>query len=117
MFKRIAAIFGIFACTCVAWMILGTSIFYRTDNLGPVLSSRFGSIMMWAPQVCGRAQRFRALGERAMLVRRSGLMKAGVAFHYGRLYLWTVAALILKRVLPEKLKSVILRHRPIKGMG
>ncbi len=43
MFKRIAAIIGIFACTCVAWMILGTSIFYRTDNLGPVLSSRVGS--------------------------------------------------------------------------
>jgi inner membrane protein involved in colicin E2 resistance len=43
MFKRIAAIIGIFACTCVAWMILGTSIFYRTDNFGPVLSSRVGS--------------------------------------------------------------------------
>jgi inner membrane protein involved in colicin E2 resistance len=43
MFKRIAAIVGIFACTCVAWMILGTSIFFRTDNLGPVLSSRVGS--------------------------------------------------------------------------
>src|SRR5438128_1484781 len=43
MFKRIAAIVGIFASTCVAWMILGTSIFFRTDNLGPVLSSRVGS--------------------------------------------------------------------------
>jgi inner membrane protein involved in colicin E2 resistance len=43
MFKRIVAIIGIFACTCVAWMILGTSIFYRTDNLGSVLSSRVGS--------------------------------------------------------------------------
>src|SRR5215475_8757721 len=43
MIKRIAAIIGIFVCTCVAWMILGTSIFYRTDNLGPVLSSRVGS--------------------------------------------------------------------------
>jgi len=43
MFKRIAAIIGIFACTCVAWMILGTSIFFRTNNLGPVLSSRVGS--------------------------------------------------------------------------
>lgn len=43
MIKRIAAIIGIFACTCVAWMILGTSIFYRTDNLGPVLSARVGS--------------------------------------------------------------------------
>src|SRR5262249_18236632 len=43
MIKRIAAIIGIFACACVAWMILGTSIFYRTDNLGPVLSSRVGS--------------------------------------------------------------------------
>jgi inner membrane protein CreD len=43
MIKRIAAILGIFACTCIAWMILGTSIFYRTDNLGPVLSARVGS--------------------------------------------------------------------------
>ena len=43
MIKRIAAILGIFACTCVAWMILGTSIFFRTNNLGPVLSSRVGS--------------------------------------------------------------------------
>jgi inner membrane protein involved in colicin E2 resistance len=43
MFKRIAAIIGIFACTCVAWMILGTSIFFRTDNLNSVLSSRVGS--------------------------------------------------------------------------
>src|SRR5260221_10218563 len=43
MFKRIAAIIGIFACTCIAWMILCTSIFYRTDNLVPVLSSRGGS--------------------------------------------------------------------------
>ncbi len=43
MIKRIVAIIGIFACTCVAWMILGTSIFYRTDNLGPVLSARVGS--------------------------------------------------------------------------
>ena len=43
MIKRIAAILGIFACTCVAWIILGTSIFYRTDNLEPVLSARVGS--------------------------------------------------------------------------
>src|SRR6267154_687585 len=43
MFKRIAAILGILACTCVAWMILGTSIFLRTDNLNSVLSSRVGS--------------------------------------------------------------------------
>ena len=43
MIKRIAAIIGIFMCACVAWMILGTSIFYRTDNLGSVLSSRVGS--------------------------------------------------------------------------
>jgi inner membrane protein involved in colicin E2 resistance len=48
MIKRIAAIIGIFACTCVAWMILGTSIFYRTDNLGSVLSSRVGST--WGTQ-------------------------------------------------------------------
>ena len=63
------------------------------------------------------SQRFRALGERAMLVRRNGLMTPAVAFHYGRLYLRTALALALKRVLPESLRTAILRHRPIKGMG
>src|SRR5262245_11983299 len=43
MFKRIAAITGIFLSTSVAWMILGTSIFFRTDSLNSVLSSRVGS--------------------------------------------------------------------------
>jgi len=63
------------------------------------------------------SQRFQALRERMILVRKSGLMTAGVAFHYGRLYLRTATALILKRLLPEKLKSAILRNRPLKGMG
>ena len=38
MVKRIAAILFIFACTSVAWMILGTSIFLRTQNAGAALS-------------------------------------------------------------------------------
>src|SRR5258707_3709957 len=43
MLKRILAISAIFACTCVAWMILGTSIYLRTENTGSVLSSRVAS--------------------------------------------------------------------------
>jgi inner membrane protein involved in colicin E2 resistance len=39
MFKRIAAITGIFACTCVAWVVLGSTIFYRTDTSGSALRS------------------------------------------------------------------------------
>jgi inner membrane protein involved in colicin E2 resistance len=49
MFKRIAAITGIFACTCVAWVVLGSTIFYRTDNSGSALRS--GVTSTWgAPQ-------------------------------------------------------------------
>ncbi len=43
MLKRILAIIAIFACTCVAWMILGTSIYLRTENSGSELSSRVAS--------------------------------------------------------------------------
>jgi len=43
MFKRIAAIAGIFVCSCVAWMILGTSIFLRSESAGSVLSGRVAS--------------------------------------------------------------------------
>ena len=43
MLKRILAIIAIFACTCVAWMILGTSIYLRTENAGSELSSRVAS--------------------------------------------------------------------------
>src|SRR5438105_4814234 len=43
MIKRIMAIIGIFACTCVAWMILGTSIVLRTESTGSQLSGRVGS--------------------------------------------------------------------------
>ncbi len=43
MLKRILAIIAIFACTCVAWMILGTSIYLRTENVGSELSSRVAS--------------------------------------------------------------------------
>jgi inner membrane protein involved in colicin E2 resistance len=49
MFKRIAAILGIFACACIAWVVLGSTIFYRTDNSGSALSGRVSST--WgAPQ-------------------------------------------------------------------
>lgn len=49
MFKRIAAITGIFICACVAWMVLGSTIFYRTDNSGSTLRS--GVTSTWgAPQ-------------------------------------------------------------------
>ena len=43
MLKRILAIIAIFSCTCVAWMILGTSIYLRTENAGSELSSRVAS--------------------------------------------------------------------------
>lgn len=43
MLKRILAVIAIFACTCVAWMILGTSIYLRTENAGSELSSRVAS--------------------------------------------------------------------------
>ena len=43
MVKRILAIIAIFACTCVAWMILGTSIFFRTESSGSQLSGRVSS--------------------------------------------------------------------------
>ena len=43
MIKRIMAIIAIFACTCVAWMVLGTSIFLRTESTGSQLSGRVAS--------------------------------------------------------------------------
>src|SRR5262250_180048 len=43
MVKRILAIIAIFVCSCVAWMILGTSIFLRTDSAGTLLSGRVAS--------------------------------------------------------------------------
>src|SRR5215468_7173370 len=43
MVKRILAIIAIFGCTCVAWMILGTSIFLRTESAGTLLSGRVAS--------------------------------------------------------------------------
>ena len=49
MFKRIAAISGIFVCTAVAWAILGTTIFTRTYSAESGLSGRVAST--WgAPQ-------------------------------------------------------------------
>jgi inner membrane protein involved in colicin E2 resistance len=43
MLKRILAVIAIFACTCVAWIILGTSIYLRTESAGSELSSRVAS--------------------------------------------------------------------------
>jgi inner membrane protein involved in colicin E2 resistance len=49
MLKRIAAITGIFVCASVAWVVLGSTIFYRTENSGSTLSGRVTST--WgAPQ-------------------------------------------------------------------
>ncbi len=49
MFKRIAAITGIFICSCIAWVVLGSTIFYRTDHSDSALSGRVTST--WgAPQ-------------------------------------------------------------------
>jgi putative colanic acid biosynthesis glycosyltransferase len=62
-------------------------------------------------------QRLRSLRERAMLVRRNGLMTPRIALHYTRLHVWRVIAQILKRVLPKILVTAILRHRPITGVG
>jgi putative colanic acid biosynthesis glycosyltransferase len=62
-------------------------------------------------------QRFRALKERVMLVRRSGLMTFPVALYYARLYFGTMLAIALKKILPDRLVSTVLRHRPVKRMG
>src|SRR5215469_17850576 len=43
MVKRILAIIAIFAGTCAAWMILGTSLFLRTENAGNLLSGKVAS--------------------------------------------------------------------------
>lgn len=43
MAKRIAAILFIFACTTVAWMILGSTVFYRTYNSNSQLRGRVAS--------------------------------------------------------------------------
>jgi inner membrane protein involved in colicin E2 resistance len=49
MFKRIAAIVFIFVCSAIAWAILGTSIFVRTNDAQSGLSGRVAST--WgAPQ-------------------------------------------------------------------
>src|SRR5579862_8690352 len=43
MFKRLAAIVFIFACTSVAWAILGSTLFYRTYALDDQLKGRVAS--------------------------------------------------------------------------
>ena len=43
MIKRIAALIFIFGCTSVAWMILGATIFSRTDNFGSSLRGNVAS--------------------------------------------------------------------------
>ncbi len=50
MFKRILAIVFIFACTSVAWFVLGATIFARSENFGSSLRERVAST--WGtPQV------------------------------------------------------------------
>lgn len=43
MVKKILAIIAIFVCSCVAWMILGTSLYLRTESAGSALSGRVAS--------------------------------------------------------------------------
>ncbi len=43
MAKRIAAILFIFLCSTIAWVILGSTIFYRTYQAGSALSGRVAS--------------------------------------------------------------------------
>jgi len=43
MVKRVLAIIAILICTSFAWAILGSTIFYRTYSLDPVLRSRVNS--------------------------------------------------------------------------
>ncbi|MCU1305523.1 MAG: hypothetical protein JWN45_218 [Acidobacteriaceae bacterium] len=50
MTKRIAALAFIFACTSVAWVILGSTIFARTYSLNPDLKSRVASTWGTAQQ-------------------------------------------------------------------
>ena len=61
--------------------------------------------------------RTRALRERAILVRRNGLMTPRIALYYRRLRAREAVVQTLKRILPRRLVSAILRHRPIGGMG
>src|SRR5256885_12243418 len=48
MVKRIVAIFAIFVCTAIAWLILGSTIFYRTYHAQSGLSGRVAST--WGEQ-------------------------------------------------------------------
>lgn len=43
MVKTIGALVATFVCTAVAWMVLGTTLFVRTDNSGPQLNGRVAS--------------------------------------------------------------------------
>lgn len=61
--------------------------------------------------------RVRVLRERAMVVRRNGLMTPAVSVYYQWLNARMTLAGFLKAVLPKRLVTAILRHRPIGGMG
>jgi inner membrane protein involved in colicin E2 resistance len=43
LFRQIAALIFIFVCTTIAWMILGSTILYRTSNSDQQLKGRVGS--------------------------------------------------------------------------
>jgi glycosyltransferase involved in cell wall biosynthesis len=60
-------------------------------------------------------QRSRVLRERAMLVRRNGLMTPWIELHYMRLRARGMVALALKKILPKRLLVMILRYRPVNG--
>ena len=43
MFRQIVALLFIFVCTTIAWIILGSTILYRTNNSDEQLRGRVGS--------------------------------------------------------------------------
>jgi putative colanic acid biosynthesis glycosyltransferase len=61
-------------------------------------------------------QRVRVLRERAMLVRRNGLMTFRISLYYARLRVRGAVVQVLKRILPKNLTAIILRYRPVKGL-
>ena len=61
--------------------------------------------------------RMRILMQRFSIVRRHGFMTVPTAIHYALLMIRAVAAHEVKKILPSRMVSYVLRHRPIKGLG
>jgi putative colanic acid biosynthesis glycosyltransferase len=62
-------------------------------------------------------QRLRSLMDRMRLVRAQGLLRPRVAVFYAAQLLRAAVVPPIKNLLPRRLLSRILRHRPIKGLG